>query len=1173
VVRVGRHTAWLAALAAAVGVLSAPGQSAAQTAEQAAPSDSAVYRVSVRGPVKSSIENGERVIYMEDSVRIDHATTTITSLRGKHYPNRRFIVLSDSVRVVDGTAVMLSDRGEYYGETSTVILEGRVRVTDQGWRVRCKRARYNRETRVAFLTGAVSLADSTRTLLADTIRYDRKRETADASGRVLLIDEVEDYSIAGKHARYDRLRKEAVMDVKPILTFDLGAREKGIVTSGLMRFDVDRKIGIAEDSVQMVKGETRASCDSAVIYDAEGRAELYGNPKATNGASSMSGKRIQLWYNEDEVERVVLPEAGRLMESPKPGSPWREDSWIEGDSISIHLSKEAVDSVRILRRAKAMYYPVEREERKVSNDYSTGDNMFFTFKNGELSRIRIAGSSTGLYQYVNLAPRETIDSLAAAIDTTLRFKSFTRSNERVEYSADTIEYFADTENVRLRGNSKLTYQDSGLEAERIDFNSTLNLLEATGDPVLEEAGQRMYGVDMGYDLGSEAGVVVDGSTKYGDGYYEGQDIFKVGKDILKVYNSTYTTCDLASPHYSFRARKMKVYIDDKIVSGPIFLYVGKMPVFFLPYMVNSLRRHRSSGFLRPNFDIGIDSRDGRFLRGFGYYWAINDYTDVQVLTDFNEKRNLRFHVMNKYKLRYVLDGGASFDYVRDIGLKTNEWRVESTHSQTFSPTASFSSNLDFVSSDNAQRAIDKSEDLLRYVDRRIYSTARFGKSWGGTSLSLSASRDQKLNIKLPTETRISSTMPSFSLNFPRRSLWFGDTHPKGERGIWERALGGVMFTPRFAATRKSQESEVLKYSTFSTGYSAGFGQQRNIGFIGIQPSIRMGWDYFRVLTYRLSEAYAETVAVRPTRPVNRSDFSMGFSSAVSTKFYGTFYPRIGSLIGIRHTIVPSLSYNFTPKLNAKQREAQSVSWSLDNSIDLKVKRGAQEAKENGVLMWALGGSYNPELPAETAFSSISSSMRLRLGSFISFNLNNTYAPHERRMVSTNFSTGFNLGGALLYPATWSAPQRERIAAAVGEDKTGKGGEAGAQAGPAPAPSAGRWTFRMNYNISQFVSEYAGKESKSVDSNVDFTGSIQLSKGWAVSYQGYYDIEQHNFTSQWYSIDRDLHCWRASFKHRRFGDEWSYYFEIGVKSLPEIKYQRGSEALQSYFGSSFTSGAF
>jgi len=124
-----------------------------------------------------------------------------------------------------------------------------------------------------------------------------------------------------------------------------------------MRFDIDRKIGTAEGRADG-EGETRASCDSRHLRrGGEGRA--LWRAKATNGSSSMTGQRMELWYNEDEVERVLLPETGRLMQAPGKGSPWREDSWIEGDSVSIYLSNESVDSVRIMKGAKAMYYPIE----------------------------------------------------------------------------------------------------------------------------------------------------------------------------------------------------------------------------------------------------------------------------------------------------------------------------------------------------------------------------------------------------------------------------------------------------------------------------------------------------------------------------------------------------------------------------------------------------------------------------------------------------------------------------------------------------------------------------------------------------------------------------------------------------------------------------------------------
>jgi len=1153
------------------GLFAASSGPRARPEAQSASADTSIYRAT-SDHLRSTIEQGERVVYLDGGVRIDHGTTTITSVRGKHYPNRRYIVLYDSVRVVDGTATILSDVGEYFGLTNTVELDGHVRFSDRGWNARCDRVKYNRATRTAILTGHLSAADSTRTMRADTVVYDRDREIADATGKVTIVDTVQDYSLAGDHARFDRVKKKAVVDKRPVLTFDLKTQEKGLVTSRTMQFDVDARVGVAEGDVNMAKGATRAHCDSATIYDREGRAELFGEPRATNGPSTMTGKRMVLWYGKKEVNRVLLPESGRLSQAPGAGSPWREDSWLEGDSISIHLSNEQVDSVTIPKNAKAMYYPVESETNKVSNNYSTGDRMFFAFKNKVIDYIRISGASTGLYKYMNLAPRETIDSLAAKADSTLKYRNFVRAHERVQYNADRIEYYAQNEDVRLRGHAFLKYQNSSLEAKRIDYNSRLNLIEATGDPVLEEDQQRIYGNEMGYDLDTKGGVIATGSTKYGEGYYQGQDIFKVGTDILKVYNSTYTTCDLAQPHYSFHAKKMKVYVNDKIVSGPILLYIGKLPVFWLPFIVNTLHHARSSGFLKPNLDIGIGSREGRFVQGLGYYWATNDYTDFLLSGDFNERRSIRLHLVNRYVERYVLDGGVRLDYVyannSATNVWTNEWMFESTHSQTFSPSASFNSSLKFVSSDNAQQSINAAQDITRFVDRKIYSSGSYRKSWGGTSLSLSGSRDQKLNVTVPTEPRVSTTFPSFSLNFPTRSLWFGDTHPALTRGLWERALGSVLFTPKISATRTSEESIARKYSALSSGYNMGFNRQLHLGFIGINPTAGLGWSYFKVLKYQVNDKY-DSLYPPSSRPRDKNEITMNLGSGMSAKVYGTVYPRIGALVGIRHTITPSLQYQFTPKLTESQRRTQSVQWSVDNTIDLKLKKGDKEVKANDVIAWYVTGSYNPELPASSAFSNISSRSELKVGNLMTFNMNNLYSPYQGKILSSDFSVdvNFTLRGALAYPATWSTPERERIAAAVDEEKTKHAKPHESPVPESPVAPAG-WSFTVGYDYSE---SRAGL-SRTMRSNVKYNGSAQISKGWRLHVTGYYDVNARSFTQQYYSLDRDLHCWQASFTHTRTGKDWAYYFQISIKAHPDIKYERGSRGAQSDLGSYLGGGS-
>ena len=69
---------------------------------------------------------------------------------------------------------------------------------------------------------------------------------------------------------------------------------------------------------------------------------------------------------------------------------------------------------------------------------------------------------------------------------------------------------------------------------------------------------------------------------------------------------------------------MKIQLGDKVVAKPIVMKIGEVPIFALPFYYKSLVSGRRSGILFPSFEFGFSSREGRYIRDFGYYWATND---------------------------------------------------------------------------------------------------------------------------------------------------------------------------------------------------------------------------------------------------------------------------------------------------------------------------------------------------------------------------------------------------------------------------------------------------------------------------------------------------------------------------------------------------------------------
>ena len=79
---------------------------------------------------------------------------------------------------------------------------------------------------------------------------------------------------------------------------------------------------------------------------------------------------------------------------------------------------------------------------------------------------------------------------------------------------------------------------------------------------------------------------------------------------------------------------MKIYLKDKLVAKPVVFYLRNVPVLALPFWVFPVKPGRHSGFLFPQFELGLSNSAGQFIRNAGYYWAPNDYMDFTAGGDY-----------------------------------------------------------------------------------------------------------------------------------------------------------------------------------------------------------------------------------------------------------------------------------------------------------------------------------------------------------------------------------------------------------------------------------------------------------------------------------------------------------------------------------------------------------
>ena len=359
----------------------------------------------------------------------------------------------------------------------------------------------------------------------------------------------------------------------------------------------------------------------------------------------------------------------------------------------------------------------------------------------------------------------------ALSDTTARMA------DSIAYAADEITWEVEGSTITLLGNARVDYAGMTLTAHRIRFLTDDDLVIAEGHadpeypdsiiglPTFSDGAESFQGHRLSYNLRTRAGVVEGGYSESPEGIYQGERVKRTGEKQLDVSEGVYTTCDKEHAHYKFRASKMRVLVGDKVIVRPVVLEIADVPVFWFPFGVFFINQDRRSGFLSPR--VGENAYAGRYMRGFGYYIAPNDYVGFQGVLNIDERNGYDWGAVADYSLRYHLSGGISANYSRRWGtFGQRVWRFNARHRQELSPRSSLTANINYSSTETPTLTASSTpaEDL-----RQTYnSTLGYQKSWeSGYSFRTEFWRSQNLqNRQLDQRTPTVSISSGTQYFFP-----------------------------------------------------------------------------------------------------------------------------------------------------------------------------------------------------------------------------------------------------------------------------------------------------------------------------------------------------------------------------------------------------------------------
>ncbi|MEP6857821.1 MAG: putative LPS assembly protein LptD [Gemmatimonadales bacterium] len=551
-----------------------------------------------------------------------------------------------------------------------------------------------------------------------------------------------------------------------------------------------------------------------------------------------------------------------------------------------------------------------------------------------------------------------------------------------KYQGDLVVFDVRTHTLALKGKKAgVSRGQTILVGDSIIYSDSTKIMIARGDTVIlrdpeRQAADVVARGQMAYNVELHRGVVTNISTSV----ESGQTWFVSGKQAAFVSDTTrgketafyarngsITSCDDSIPDYHFEAKEIKMISKNIMVARPAVLYIGDVPVMWIPFIFQDMRSGRRSGVLTPRFGVSELFRNSptyrRHAENIGYYFAISDYMDAEVALDWRSGARpssgdpgwVRLNGEFQYRWldRFVSGRVGLFRHSQRDG--TSNTGLTWNHSQNFSQSTSLNANINYVTNTSIQRitAFNPQQVLAT-----ISSQANYQTKIGPAAISLGGSRTQYSG-----RNEVAQSFPNFGIQVPTLSLapwldwspgfnfqtdqrfnidqageftyrFFTNANGAADSARLKRntrntqsafqtpiRIGGFNWSNSFTMNDQTvdapativvvdvNDSSVKSSRVFAKTFSTELDWQTGISL----PSFFQGsFKLSPSINFQNVDGHAFWIRTEQSggRFVHQTKRAVAGLSASPTLF--ALFPGFGSVTRFRHSITPVITYNYTP---------------------------------------------------------------------------------------------------------------------------------------------------------------------------------------------------------------------------------------------------------------------
>lgn len=787
----------------------------------------------------------------------------------------------------------------------------------------------------------------------------------------------------------------------------------------------------------------------------------------------------------------------------------------------------------------------------------------------------------------------------------------------VNYQArDSIVADIQKQIVKLYGEASVDYDDFTLNADYIEIDLSKNEVIATytldendsavGKPIFNAGGEESRCDYIKYNFDTQKGYIREVRAQQDEGYIHMAESKRHPNEEIHLKNGKFTTCDKEVPHYHFKLTRAIIVPDKRIVTGPVYMKLFKIPMpLGAPFAFFPNSESRKHGIILPTF--GRNARYGFGLQNLGYYIPLGESWDTRFYgTIFTTGRFGLENVTTYYKkYKHRGDFGVKFEQFRgrfyDTTL-TNKWTIRWKHNQDSKahPSLKFSTDINFKSDNNGKSSLETLNK--EYYDNQFNSAVNVSKAWRTRKFSGTLGAKASLQQNSVSKS-YSMDLPSINLSVARFDLGVLRRNPIGESFLDKINVTYSMNARNFIQAPDSifnaQDYQQI-YDYALNGVQHNTTIQSNLRLFGGRMTFTPSATYKELWNFQYeTRAWNPASEKVDTTNINgfQSSRELSTRGSLVTNFFGYYRLKGKRQVRFRHVASPSASFTFRPDIgiwDKIQVDADSttayyspfqsslykepgqgnsaiMSFSLNNTLEMKRKDMRdtinESTKSNKLIdAFSMNGSYD-FLKDSMNLSNFGLAFRTsKFLNIFSFQSSGTLNPYAWDTIGTATSTyawndGKGIGRLTAGVVTVNANFTNKSGRKKQKQKDEQTQDNAIQNGNATNPNKVDfdipWQLNMSYNLNYRRQTINLTDSFALVQTIRLDGDFNLNKKWKFGYIVNYDLQAGAVTNYNLSIWRDLHCWEAVFEWGQYGKwapggDWkntniNFLFRVNIKA--------------------------